>query len=242
LYFLDDGDTLRPPERFALERWQAGRWLEIPGQRRAPEVPEGRRANTVSFDPIETARLRLVLTHRAGASSGLTEIETWAHALPPFAEPAARSANLALNTTAQGYPRVSASYTSPGDRAEQATDGRIAYTRYSRNRWSARGTTSRTDWLEVDFGASRRIGRIELHFVADGAGLEAPRGFTVEYWTGSGWGPARVRRRLPEQPEGSAVNTVWIEPVEASKVRVVLEHAGPAATAVTELLIWGEAP
>jgi len=150
--------------------------------------------------------------------------------------------NLALNTTGQGYPKVSASYTSPGDRVEQATDGRIAYTKYSRNRWSARGTTSRTDWLEVDFGALRRIGRIELHFVADGAGLAAPRGVTVQYWNGHNWLPARVRRRLPDQPEGSAVNTLWIEPVEASKVRVVLEHARPATTAVTELLIWEEGP
>jgi len=242
LYFLDDGDIIRPPERFALERWQDGRWEEIAGQRRVPEVPEGRRANTVTFDRIETTRLRLVLTHRAGASSGLTEIEAWTHAIPPFAEPVARSGNLALNTTGQGYPKASASYTSPGDRVEQATDGRIAYTKYSRNRWSARGTTSRTDWLEVDFGALRRIGRIELHFVADGAGLAAPREFTVQYWNGHDWLPARVLRRLPEQAQGSAVNTVWVEPVEASKVRVVLEHAGPAATAVTELLIWEEAP
>jgi hypothetical protein len=64
----------------------------------------------------------------------------------------------------------------------------------------------------------------------------------VQYWNGHDWSPAQVRRRLPELPEGSAVNTLWIEPVEASKVRVVLEHAGPAATAVTELLIWEEAP
>jgi hypothetical protein len=242
LYFLDDGAAIRPPPRFAIERWLEARWEEIPAQRRVPGVPEGRRANTVSFDRIETSRLRLVLTHRAGASSGLTEIETWADARPPFTEPAARSGNLALNPTGQGYPRVSASYTALGDRVEQATDGRIAYTRYSRNQWTARGTTSPTDWLEVDFGASRGLDRIELHLVSEGPGLAAPQRFTVQYWTGRDWSPAQVRRRLPEQPEGSALNTVWIEPVEASKVRVLLEHARPAATAVTELLIWGDGP
>jgi hypothetical protein len=60
----------------------------------------------------------------------------------------------------------------------------------------------------------------------------------IEYWTGRDWAPARVRRRLPAAPLGSAVNTTWIDPVETSKVRVVVEHARPAASAITELLIW----
>ncbi len=240
LYFLDDGDTIQPPQSFALERWRDGGWEGIPGQRRVPEMPEGRRATTVEFDPIETVRLRLVLTHRPGSSSGLSEIEAWAHAVPPFAVPMVRSGNLAINPSGQGFPRVSASYSSQGDSAAQATDGRIAYTRYSRNRWSARGTRKPSDWLEVDFGEPHRVGRVELHFVADERGLAAPRDYTVEAWTGREWMPAAEQRRLPETPEGSAVNTVWIEPVETTKVRVVFDHAAPAATAVTELLIWEE--
>ncbi len=240
LYFLDDGATLRPPERFTLERWRDGRWEEIPAQRRVPEVPEGRRANTVTFDPIETTKLRLVVTHRAGASSGLTEFEAWAHARPPFADPVEQTGDLAFNQAGQGFPRVSASYTSPESHVEQATDGRIAYTRYSRNRWSARGTSHPADWLEVDFGTLKRVGRIEVHFVADGGGLAAPLSFIVQYWSGRDWVPARELRRLPARPEGSAVNTVWIDPIETAKVRVVVEHARPAATAITELLIWGD--
>jgi hypothetical protein len=51
-----------------------------------------------------------------------------------------------------------------------------------------------------------------------------------------------VRRRLPAAPQGSAVNTVWINPVETDKVRIVVEHARPAATAVTELEIRGDGP
>jgi hypothetical protein len=242
LYFVDDGDAIKPPARFTVERWHEGRWEEIPAQRRFPEAPAGRRANTVAFDRIATARLRLVLTHRAGASSGLAEIEAWADAPPPFAEPADGSGNRALNRKSQGYPRVSASYTATGDSVAQATDGTVAYTRYSRNRWTARGSTGPTDWLEVDFGGARRVDRIEVHLVAEGPGLAAPRRFTVQYWSGGDWRPAVVRRRLPDVPEGSAVNTVWIEPVAAPKIRVLFEHARPAATAVTELLIWGEAP
>jgi hypothetical protein len=161
-----------------------------------------------------------------------------AHATPPFAGPVAEPGNLAVNPAGRGFPRITASYTAPDDSVQLATDGRIAYNLYSRNRWSASGTSHPTDWLEVDFGAPRRVSRVALHFVGNGRSLAAPRDFTVEYWTGRDWLPARVRRRLPQQPEASAVNTVWIDPVETARVRVVMEHARPAATAVTELLIW----
>jgi hypothetical protein len=240
LYFLDDGPAIRPPAGYTLDRWHDGRWAEIPDQRRTPATPDGRRANTVAFGRIETAKLRLVVTHQPGASSGLSEIEAWAHASPPFAPPVEESANLAVNPTGQGFPRVSASYASPDDPVAQATDGRIAYTLYSRNRWSARGTPNASDWVAVDFGPPKRVGRIEVHFYSNGRSLVAPRDYTIEYWTGRDWAPARVRRRLPAVPLGSAVNTTWIDPVETSKVRVVVEHARPAATAITELLIWRE--
>ena len=238
LYFLDDGEGIKPPARFALQRWRDGRWEEIAGQRRVPETPVGRRATTIAIDPIETERLRVVLTHQPGASSGLAEIEAWAHGSPPFPEAIARSGNLAINPTGLGYPKVTASFAAPGDPPEQAIDGRIAYTRYSRNRWSARGTPNRSDWLAVDFGAIRRVDRVEVHLVADGGGLAAPLGITVEYWGGGQWRPATVRSRLPERPEGSAVNTIVVEPVESSRVRVVFEHARPGVTAVSELLLW----
>jgi hypothetical protein len=207
---------------------------------RTPEIPEGRRANTVTVVPIETARIRLVPTHRAAASSGLSEIEAWAHADPPFAEPVVPAGNLAANASGQGYPAASASFTAEGSAAERVTDGRVAYTRYSSNRWSARGTPNASDWLAVDFGAPKAVIRVEVHFVADGRSLAAPRSFSVEYWNGTAWVPAQVRRRLPAVPEGSAMNTVWVDRVETSRVRVVFEHARPAATAVTELLIWSD--
>lgn len=242
LYFLEDGDSLRPPARFELEAWQDGGWQVIPAQRRTPEAPAGRRANTVRFDRLETSRLRLALTHQPGAASGLTEFEAWAHTDMPLPPPVEASGNLAITTPGQGYPSVSASYAGVESHPEQAVDGRIAYTRYSRNRWSTSGSPHPSDWLAVDFGGPRRVGRVEVHFVADGRGLAAPRDYRVEYWSGRDWVPAAVRRRLPALPEGSAVNTVWIEPVETTRIRMVVEHARPAATAITELLIWRAEP
>lgn len=240
LYFLEDGEAIKPPAQYTLEWWQGDRWAEIPGQRRVPEAATGRRANTVTFRRLETTRLRLVVTHQVGASSGLTEIETWANATSPFATAIGPSRNLAVNPANEGLPQISASYTWRGDRVEQANDARIAYTRYSHNRWSAHGSSDSSDWLEVELAAPARIGRVELHFVADGRGLAPPRSATVEYWDGRVWRPAEVLRQVPQQPEGSALNTIWIEAVATTRVRVVFEHALPAATAVTELLLWGD--
>ncbi|MFN8652576.1 MAG: discoidin domain-containing protein [Gemmatimonadales bacterium] len=240
LYFLDDGDSLKAPARYELQAWQDGAWTGIAGQQRTPERPEGRRANTLRFPRIETPKLRLMLIHQPGASSGLTELEAWAGADPPYAAPTAASGNVALNPGGQGYPAASASYTAEGSRAEEAVDGRIFYTRYSRNRWSTAGTRHPSDWLAVDFGGPRRVARVEVHFVGDGRGLAAPRDYRLEYWKGNAWVAAAVRRRLPEVPQGSAVNTVWIEPVETTRLRIVVDHAAPAATAITELLAWSE--
>jgi hypothetical protein len=40
------------------------------------------------------------------------------------------------------------------------------------------------------------------------------------------------------RPEAWAMNTAWIEPVETERLRVVFTHAQPAATAVSEILVW----
>jgi hypothetical protein len=231
LYFLDDGSGILPPARYVLQRWADGRWDDIPEERRVPAAPEGRRANTVSFPRIETPKLRVVLDHRPGASSGMSELEAWAHAEPPFAEPM---------TGPAGIPRATASFTADGSDPARVIDGRVAYTLYSSNRWSARGSPHPSDWLAVELGAPTRVARVDVHFVADGRALAAPRRFDVEYWSEGRWLPARILRLRPPVPQGSAVNTAWIDPVMTDRVRIVVEHAAPAATAVTELEIRGD--
>ena len=65
---------------------------------------------------------------------------------------------------------------------------------------------------------------------------------TVQVWDGTAWADARVTRRDPERPEAWAQNTLWIAPVETARVRVLFAHAAPGATAVTELIVWGDEP
>ena len=242
LDFVDDGAGVVAPARYAVERWTGTAWADVPGQVRSPAVPEGHRANTVAFPTIRAAKLRLVFTHRAGAATGLTEVEAWAHVplpLPPAAGPAH---DLAYNATGRGFPRASASFTSRSDRVEEINDGRIAFTRASRNRWTAYGSPHQSDWVAIAFGARRTVRAVDLYLWGDSGGVKAPRRASVEYWDGRGWAAARVVAQTPPRPETWALNTVAIAPVETERIRVVFEHDLPAKAGVTELVIRDTLP
>jgi hypothetical protein len=133
---------------------------------------------------------------------------------------------------------VSASYTYENDSVTQAVDGRLSFTRYSRNRWTAFGSPNAEDWLEVDFGAPRRLGRVELYLYGDGRGVGAPAAYRVEAWNGSAWSPVTERSRVPDKPTAWALNTLTLEPVEAPRVRVVFTHDGAMRSGLTELRVF----
>jgi len=262
LYFLDDGSgpateavgeegasgfptstavtgpPVLPPEAYELEFWNGEDWVAVQGQRRAPEGPEGRRANTVKFPEVRATSIRVVLHPREGATVGLTEIEAWGPGSLPVPEPTAPSPNLALNPDREGFPRVSASFTNEGDSPWEAVDGRLALTRYSRNRWTAYGTPNREDWLEVDFGRPEQVTRMDLFLYGDGRGVAAPEAYRIEAWTGSAWEHVGIEARSPEKPMAWARNEVDLEPVRAERLRVVFIHPRPAATGLAEIRIF----
>ena len=245
LYFLDDGpaSNIRAPATYAIEVWRAGRWIPTQAATREPSTPEGHRANHVRFaTPLSVSRIRLTLVHKPGAYTGLTEIEAWSRQAPPANETIAASRDLAYNATRHGFPSVSASFTAPTDRAQEATDAQIALTRYSRNRWTAFGSPNVSDWLQVDFGAARLVATVDLYPWSDDRGVKAPRAYGVQYWDGARWLDAVALSRTPERPTSRALNTVRIRPVRTSKIRVTFEHELLAATGVTELMVWGPDP
>ncbi|MGQ0704442.1 MAG: MGH1-like glycoside hydrolase domain-containing protein, partial [Gemmatimonadales bacterium] len=124
LYWLDDGPAgpVRPPARYELQVRQRGRWRNVPGRRPNPALPEGRRANQVSFRLLDAARVREIAVPRDGAAVGLSEIEVWGTGRLPLEQPTARPRDLAFNPGNAPYPRVSASFTGPADRVEQVND------------------------------------------------------------------------------------------------------------------------
>ncbi len=227
-----------PPASYALEMWDGEGWRAIPDQRRSPETATGRRANTVSFPEVRASRVRAVLRHAPGATSGLTEIEAWGPGALPLPEPADPVANLAWNPGDRPWPRVGASFTGPADDAAQAVDGKLSLTRYSRNRWTAYRSPNARDWLEVDLGEEREVGRIELYLYGDGRGVAAPAEYAVEVWTVDGWREAPAVRRIPALPAAWAMNTVELEPVRTTRLRVRFTHQPPAVAGVTEIRVW----
>lgn len=239
LYFLDDGTGILPPASYEVERWTGSAWERVAGQRRTPREPTGHRANWVRFDRVRTSRIRVVLTNRPGAATGMTELEAWADIALPLVRPTAAPLDLAFNDGIAQFPRVSASFTSRFDKLEQVNDGRIAFTHYSRNRWTAYESPNASDWIAVDFGSAKQVGLIELYLWGDDRGVKAPKDYTVQYWDGGRWLDATVQRRMPGQPATWAVNAVRIAPVETQRIRVVFQHDLPAFTGVSELVVRG---
>jgi hypothetical protein len=227
-----------PPVTYQIQQWDGEGWREVRGQTRDPEDPAGRRANTVTFPEIRTSRIRVVLHPRVGSTTGLTELEAWGPAPPHPEEPTGPVANLALNRSREGVPRASASYTYRGDSPWEAVDGRMTLNRYSRNRWTAFGSTNRVDWLEVELSRREEVSRVDLFLFGDGGGVAAPEAYRVEYWAGSSWEEVQGERRDPGRPLAWAMNRVEFDPIETDRLRVVLRHAAPYSSGLAEIRIF----
>ena len=181
------------------------------------------------------------------------------------AAPADSAVNVAVNNTGAAFPRVSASWSDPGAPPVYANDGSRWYHRSPPNGWSSAGSGAPTDWIEVDFGADRRLDSLALHFlddatappiearasVADGVGpargadaaveVRAPAAYTVETWDGEGWVAIPDAARRPAEPVGRRANRVVFPPLVTRRVRVTLEHRPGAASGLTELEAWSAA-
>ena len=243
LYFLDDSDlidsqTIAPPKAYQIESWQGDAWVPLPQQTRRPELPTGRRANTVCFPAMETSKLRLLLDHAQGHDSGLTEIEAWGDAMLPVEPAPAPAGNLAYNSGDQEFPKAIASYTSRFDRIASVNDGRIVYGPTPANRWTSYESPSETDWLEIDFGKIEEVGRVELHIYDDRGGVQAPASYRVQYFDGNTWKEVANPQRSPAKPQGNAMNTFRFEPVKTTRLRVVFNHQGNSRSGLTEIEIW----
>jgi hypothetical protein len=117
-------------------------------------------------------------------------------------------------------------------------DGNLALTRYSRSRWTAFQTPNPEDWLEVDFGEPREVGRVELFLYGDGRGVAAPEEYWVQLWTGEGWRTVTPSNRIPAAPLAWAVNRTEFEQERTERIRVVFRHAGPLASGVAEIRVF----
>ncbi len=237
-YFYDDGAGVRTPASYEIEHWDGRAWQSVARQSRNPADPRGRRANVITFPELRTAKIRLMMTHQPGVSSGVSEFETWGHADLPLAPSTLPSPNVAFGDAV----RASASYTWQADSVEHVNDMQIAFSRYSRNRWTAYQSPNPRDWIELALGSRRTVALIDLYLYADGRGIAPPGSFAIQLWDGSQWVEAQERGRFPAAPTASALNRIHLVPTAAERVRVTFEHAPKAFTGITEIMILEREP
>jgi hypothetical protein len=156
------------------------------------------------------------------------------------AAPKAVRLNFAVNNDGDYYPRLTASFTAPKTVLSQANDGNYWYTIHPPNRWTAVGSIHATDWLELDFGAARRLDTVKLCFLDDGTNVLAPASYALEFQNGESWQPIPNQQRTPATPAGHRANTIQFPARDVSRLRVLFTHALGGFTGLTEIEAWGE--
>jgi len=240
LYILDDGAVVRAPEKVEIAAYIGGRWEALRSVHWEVGRPIGRQANRARFRPLTAQKLRIQFTHTPGSYTGLTEVEVWGSSDGKIEDAERPQDLIALSARKAGHPAVRVSFTSPYDRAQMACDGVVQFLPQPPNRWTSFQSANREDWLEIDWGASTRIGRLELAIYDDGGGVQAPADYRVEIWHQGAWQPAQEQRKTPTIPVGGVWNQVVFRPVATDRIRIVFTHRGPARSGVSEVLAWPE--
>ncbi len=240
LFLLDGDDDIVTPTSIEIEYWNGMTWRSVPNQVHSPKQPIGGRPNVITFPPLPMNRLRVWLAHDAAHPVGLTEFEAWGQGERPYRAPEPPAGNIAVNTRGEGFPKASASYHDIyGGLPSKAIDGKVIYLPTPMNRWTSYGSPNERDWLEVDFGQPETFDRIVMHLYDDRGGVQPPARYSVEYLgNDSQWKEVSNVRRSPDQPRGSAKNTVTFDEVTSSKLRVVFTHTGKSRSGLTEMEVW----
>ncbi len=198
--------------------------------------------NIIRFPEMKIERLRVMFRNAPGKKCGMTEMEAWGPDTLPYTPARPPLGNLAYNADPkQAFPKASASFSDRfGGTPEKAIDGKIIYRPTPLNRWTSYESPTASDWLEVDLGESKKVGRVLLHVFSDGGGVRPPKSYVVEAWTGTEWKAVPNQTNDPAEPTGSMINTATFPSISTSKIRVVFTHHGEgnSRSGVSEIEIW----
>ena len=247
-YLLDDGNdqpvTIPTAIQFEYSVNGDGPWQPVPSAPGASRTISGGKPFIVQHPGFKAQRIRVTLTNRADQRSGLTELEAWGPLEGSYLPAPAPAGNIAFNPDPKGggFPKASASFHDRyGGVPSSAHDGIIIYRATPTNRWTCYGSPDQnTDWFALDFGEKKTFSRAILHLYDDRGGVQAPKRYTLQHWTGQEWMEIPGQQKTPTKPKGSAANTVIFPPVESEKLRVVFTHIGKGHTrsGLTEIEVW----
>lgn len=76
-YLPGSTEQVQAPESIAVHVWKGGQWVSVDDVHTHPERPLAMARNLVTFAPVDTDRLRLTVVHKAGFTSGLSELAAY---------------------------------------------------------------------------------------------------------------------------------------------------------------------
>jgi hypothetical protein len=79
LYFKDSrpaNGTYRAPASYQIQYFDGSTWVTAGNQAKVPAAPRGN-YNKVTFTPVTTQRIRVLLTHASGSRAGLTDMQVF---------------------------------------------------------------------------------------------------------------------------------------------------------------------
>ena len=77
LAIYDDRGGVQTPVKYELESWNGQTWEAVKNVRKSPEMPAGSQWNSTTFEPITSAKFRIIFTNAGNARSGVTEVMIW---------------------------------------------------------------------------------------------------------------------------------------------------------------------
>lgn len=224
---------------FDVEFWTSSAWQLIPG---GSVLNNNKVWRKVSFAPVTTTKIRVVVKRALAGQSVIMEVEAW-EATP--------RRNFALES--QGAVATASTTLDLGRLPRAAINGDRRGLHYptaptTGSAWHDATPDAFPDWLEVAFPAAETIDEIDVFSLQDNFNdpvepTEAMtftqfglQDFDVQYWTGSAWQTV---------PGGSVLNNnkVWrkisFPPLTTAKVRVTVNRALAGFSRIVELEVWG---
>ena len=230
------------PTGFEVQYWNGSGWQTVSG---GSVTGNNRVLRRFTFPEVTTTKIRVLVHATADGYSRVMEVEAWgpAQAAPPPAPDGRTNVALASNggrATASSqfgwnFPVAAAIN---GDRFNLGqADGTY-------NLWHSASGTTKPDWLQVDFNASKTINEINVVTLQDdhqnpvNPTLETTfqsyglTSFEVQYWNGSAWATV---------PGGSVTGNdrVWrkftFPDVTTTKIRVLVHGSKDSYSRIMEV-------
>jgi hypothetical protein len=220
----------------------------------------------LTFSPITTTKIRVVVNNAVGRYSRIIELEAWSGGSTPTPTPTATpTPNPTPTPTATPTPtpsgRSNVALSSSGSTASSSSfyDGGYAPSAAingdrrggnvgSGGYWNDATANNYPDFLQIDFNGSKTIDEIDVITFQDNYTNPIDPtlnttfssygivNFDVQYWNGSSWVTV---------PNGAITNNnrVWrqitFSPVTTTKIRVVVNNALATYSRIVELEAWG---